>query len=56
MIMFTELWDMLVFITNNYSKMPKEFKDQFPEAKCIKLRLSISSIEAAVNGYDSDEK
>ena len=56
MIMFTELWDMLVFITNNYSKMPKDFKDQFPEAECIKLRLSISSIEAAINGYEGYEE
>lgn len=54
--MFTDLWNMLVFITNNYSKMPKEFRDQFPEAKCIRLRLSISSIEAAVNEYENDEK
>lgn len=51
--MFDSLYDLVVYITNNYSKMPKEFKDAFPEADCVKMRLFVSQI---VNFTWNDEK
>lgn len=51
--MFDKLYDLIVYVTNNYSKMPQEFKSAFPEAVCVKLRLFVSNI---VNFEWNDEK
>lgn len=42
--MFDKLYDLLVYVTNNYSKMPEEFQSAFPEAICVKLRFFVSNI------------
>ena len=43
--MFDRLYDLVVFITNNYSQMPEEFKKEFPEKDCVKMRVFVSYIE-----------
>ena len=43
--MFSKLYDLIVYVTNNYSSMPSEFKQAFPEKDCVKLRLFVSNIE-----------
>ena len=37
------LYDMLVWLTNNYSQLPDSFKKSFPESKCVDARLYLSS-------------
>ena len=37
------LYDLLVWLTNNYSQMPDSFKKSFPEARCVEARLYLSS-------------
>ena len=51
--MIHKLYDLVVYITNNYSSMPEEFKIMFPEAICVKLRLFVSNLEDLFN---DDEK
>ena len=51
--MFDKLYDLIVYVTNNYSKMPKEFRDAFPEDICVKCRIFVSNI---VNFEWNDEK
>lgn len=38
------LYDLLVYLTNNYSQMPEEFRKRFPEGKCVSARLYVSSV------------
>ena len=54
--MFGRLYDLVVYLTNNYSQMPEEFKREFPEAECVRLRLSVSSMFNAIETFESDEK
>ena len=54
--MFSKLYDLIVFITNNYSSMPEEFRNQFPENVCINLRLGISAIDSSIENFENDEK
>lgn len=42
--MFGRLYDLIVFLTNNYSQMPEDFKREFPEEECVRMRLSVSSL------------
>lgn len=54
--MFGRLYDLIVYVTNNYSAMPEEFKSKFSEGECVRLRLSVSSMFNAVQSFESDEK
>ena len=54
--MFGRLYDLIVFVTNNYSAMPEDFKQKFSEGECVRLRLSVSSMFNAVQIFESDEK
>ena len=38
------LYDLLVWLTNNYSQLPDSFKKSFPEPRCVDARLFLSSI------------
>lgn len=51
--MFDNLYDLIVYVTNNYSSMPDGFKRAFPEKDCVKMRLFVSNI---VNFAWNDEK
>ena len=42
--MFKFIYDLLVFLTCNYSAMPENFKKKFPEEYLIKSRLNFGSI------------
>ena len=42
--MFDKLYDLIVYVTNNYSDMPSGFKSAFPEKDCVKMRLFVSNI------------
>lgn len=35
------LYDLLVYITNNYSKMPEDFKTRFSETSCVLFRKDL---------------
>ena len=50
--MFDKLYDLMVYVTNNYSKMPKEFREAFPESVCVKLRLALSNITDSLEDYE----
>lgn len=54
--MFGRLYDLVVYLTTNYSQMPEEFKREFPEAECVRLRLSVSSMFNAIESFENDEK
>lgn len=41
---FKFLYDVFVWITNNYSKMPLEFRNRFPETDCISARTNLSEV------------
>ena len=41
--MLVFLYDLLVWITNNYSKMPSDFQKRFPESFCVRGRLDIGT-------------
>lgn len=47
---FKFLYDVFVWITNNYSQMPDSFKKSFPESFCVEGRLFFSNFAQA----DSD--
>ena len=42
--MFEKLYDLMVYLTTNYSSMPKEFKNEFPEKDCVLLRQIVFNI------------
>lgn len=41
--MFQLVYDLLVWVTNNYSKMPEDFQKRFPESFLVRGRLDIGS-------------
>lgn len=43
MNLFKFLYDLLVWLTNNYSSMPDSFKKSFPEERFVDARLYLSS-------------
>ena len=46
-----KLYDLLVYLTCNYSQMPQEFKDRFPEADCVRMRQDLyNSLSINENG------
>lgn len=49
---FNYLYDLIVYVTNNYSSMPDEFRKKFPEALCVNLRLLISDIAIIFENYE----
>ena len=55
-VMFKRLYALVVYVTNNYSSMPDEFREKFSESECVRLRLSVSSIDSAIENFESDEK
>ena len=40
----SKLYDLLVYLTCNYSEMPDEFKERFPEMDCIGMRQDLFNI------------
>lgn len=51
---FKFLYDVFVWLTNNYSKMPDDFKSSFPEEACVKGRLTLSDIAQADSDFNKD--
>lgn len=47
------LYDLLVFLTCNYSRMPDEFKSRFPEGSCVQMRQALFSI---IFNYENDHE
>ena len=43
----SKLYDLLVYLTCNYSQMPQEFKDRFPEVDCIRMRQDLFNVISA---------
>ena len=48
--MFKLLYDLLIYVTENYSSMPDGFKKRFSEAFLIRARLQVGTI----NNYNED--
>ena len=48
--MFRFIYDLLVYLTCNFSKMPDEFKKRFQEDYLVKSRINIGSI----NNFEDD--
>lgn len=40
---FKFLYDVFVWITNNYSQLPDSFKKSFPERICVEGRIFLSN-------------
>lgn len=40
----SKLYDLLVYLTCNYSDMPDEFKKRFPEVDCTGMRQDLFNI------------
>lgn len=53
--MFQLIYDLLVYLTNNYSKMPADFKKRFSETFLIRSRIDIGSINASLQNYSDYE-
>lgn len=53
--MFRLLYDLVVFLSNNYSKMPDEFKDRFPEHFLVRARLDVGSVKSIIQNYSDYE-
>lgn len=41
---FKFLYDVFVWITNNYSQLPDSFKKSFPESICVEGRIFLSNL------------
>lgn len=53
--MFQFIYDVLVWLSTNYSQMPDDFRERFPEKFFVRLRLDIGSFIANLqNWYDYD--
>ena len=50
---FKFLYDVFVWITNNYSQMPDSFRKSFPEQICVEGRLFLSNF--ALSDSDLNE-
>lgn len=48
----SKLYDLLVFITCNYSKMSDDFRSQFPEGSCVSMRQGLFN---ALSDFESHE-
>ena len=44
LLMIERLYDLLVYLTTNYSSMSDEFRNQFSEADCVRLRQALFNI------------
>lgn len=42
--MFRFLFDVLVYLTNNYSMMPESFRSRFQEKDLVNARLGVDDI------------
>lgn len=56
MNVFKFLYDLIVWITNNYSQLPDGFKKSFPEERCVNARLWLSSIAQSDSELNNDFK
>ena len=50
MFMIKFMYDLMVFITTNYSEMPDKFKERFSETDCVNARQIVFDV------YDADSK
>lgn len=48
----SKLYDLLVFITCNYSSMNDDFKSQFPEGSCVSMRQGLFNV---LSDFESHE-
>ena len=48
------LYDVFVWITCNYSLMPDEFKEKFPEQTCVNARCAVHEIFSTDSEFNSD--
>ena len=39
--LISALYDLLVYVTNNYSQMPVDFKARFSEGRCVWMRKDL---------------
>ena len=53
--MFRLIYDLLVYLTNNYSSMPDSFKKRFPEAFLVRARLQVGTINEYLNDWNDYE-
>lgn len=51
---FKYLYDVFVWITNNYSKMPDSFRKSFPEHSCINARCFLSNLVQSDSDFNND--
>ena len=49
--MFDLIYDLLVYLTNNYSSMPDSFKKRFQEAFLVRARLQVGTIVEHLNDW-----
>lgn len=50
------LYDLMVYLTSNYSEMPQSFKSRFPEKDCVNSRLILSDITDLENPINKEFK
>lgn len=43
-VMFDSLYDVVCWLTSNYSRMPVDFKNRFPEKDLVCLRQNLFNI------------
>lgn len=53
--MFQLIYDLLVYLTNNYSQMPDSFKKRFQEAFLVRARLQIGTIVEYIKDWNDYE-
>ena len=50
--MIEKFYDLIVYVTDNYSSMPQEFREKFPEGTCVNLRLDVFNILSDFENYE----
>lgn len=53
---FKFLYDVFVWVTQNYSKMPVGFRKSFPEARCVDARLFLSEVAQSASDLNENFK
>lgn len=50
------LYDVFVYVTNNYSQLPDSFRSSFPEENCINARLFLSDFAQSNSDINQEFK
>lgn len=51
---FKFLYDVFVWLTNNYFSMPDSFKKSFPESRCVDARIFLSDVVQSDSDLNSN--